>query len=610
MDKKSDAGGTEDYTEGFKYGTSGKLHEAVECYTKAAEKGHYQAPYQLAMIYKGGKGVDQDYAKAEKFFKDAITRAGSHLDQAAYSNYHLGLMYEEGHLPVVPKDYKDYTKAAKYYAEAAKLEHKDALKRLQEIANGGNPEAQYQLGVIHKTGHVVPKNYAEAVKRFEEVLKTKKNGYGELESRSLFHLGEIYKEGGHVVPKDDAKAVEYFSESAKGGNAEALKELTLMAKGGNAEALKELTLMAKGGNAEALKLVTTEKDLFLAAKLEMAYEEITQERPDPLNPENLPQDPCPLKGIDFSVGVMDYNKPVNRHFYVLRYFSAYLEEYQFLYSRIIQDNEENDNRIQEYRVLSIGCGNAVDYDGLRFALLKADRSIEQVSYTGVDIVDWGFKGEPGKEKGNCVFIKGNIADPMLWNSQGEPGNENYGSTQNNIGDSNHERRPRDCNILIFPKSLGELSKSDISNGKLAENIKRRTCNGDILYIAALLPVTPPENEGEETHLKTINGMKKKVLKLLEGDGWRPVKEIFPQEKSEQTERKQPIQSTIAYPRNDIYEKLKKLTDARKKKICKEKCPPKTQKSEEEYEPQCHLMPMLSVWKYTGCFLVRLEKKKR
>ncbi len=45
--------------------------KAIEWYTKAAEQGHRQAQYNLGLIYKEGKGVEQNFGKATKWFSAA-----------------------------------------------------------------------------------------------------------------------------------------------------------------------------------------------------------------------------------------------------------------------------------------------------------------------------------------------------------------------------------------------------------------------------------------------------------------------------------------------------------------------------------------------------------
>lgn len=76
-------------------------------------------------------------------------------------------------------DAGDYEKAAKLY---------------EPLAKGGNAEAQYTLGMMHRAGRGVPHDYIEARKWY---LLAAEQGH----PMAQFYLGWIYA-GGKGVPKD------------------------------------------------------------------------------------------------------------------------------------------------------------------------------------------------------------------------------------------------------------------------------------------------------------------------------------------------------------------------------------------------------------------------
>ena len=41
---------------------------------KAAEQGHAEAQYNLGICYENGKGVEQDYEKAEEWYREAAAQ--------------------------------------------------------------------------------------------------------------------------------------------------------------------------------------------------------------------------------------------------------------------------------------------------------------------------------------------------------------------------------------------------------------------------------------------------------------------------------------------------------------------------------------------------------
>ncbi len=93
-------------------------------------------------------------------------------------------------------------------------------ENLQEAANGGDAEAQYQLGLIFLYGNNVPKDAAKAAEWFS---KASEQGY--LPARR--EMGIMLASGEGVEP-DMEKAVEYLSQAADSLDPSALYHLGLM----------------------------------------------------------------------------------------------------------------------------------------------------------------------------------------------------------------------------------------------------------------------------------------------------------------------------------------------------------------------------------------------
>lgn len=101
--------------------------------TIANEKGSKQAKANLGELYReGGYGIERDYDKALKWYQLAI----KDNPYRAYNG--LASLYI---------DQEDYDEAYKYLVEAADL---------------GNPESQYNLGVMYDRGVVVEENKEQA----------------------------------------------------------------------------------------------------------------------------------------------------------------------------------------------------------------------------------------------------------------------------------------------------------------------------------------------------------------------------------------------------------------------------------------------------------------
>jgi uncharacterized protein len=99
-----------------------------------------------------------------------------------------------------------------------------AVKELRPLADRGNAEAQYRVGLMYEFGRGYPADKAQGIVWFR---KSADQGNAAAQQE----LGIIYATG-DGVPKDDAQAVAWFQKAAKAGNAAAQFNLGLMvAKG-------------------------------------------------------------------------------------------------------------------------------------------------------------------------------------------------------------------------------------------------------------------------------------------------------------------------------------------------------------------------------------------
>jgi len=96
-------------------------------------------------MYRGGRGVPQDYAEAAAWLRKAADQG------SADAQLYLGGMYQEGQ--GVPQD---YAQAAAWYLKAA--DHSSADARL---------DAEVNLGGMYASGQGVPQDYAQAYMWFD-----------------------------------------------------------------------------------------------------------------------------------------------------------------------------------------------------------------------------------------------------------------------------------------------------------------------------------------------------------------------------------------------------------------------------------------------------------
>jgi len=125
-----------------------------------------------------------DYATALKEFR-VLAEQGD-----ADAQYNLGLMYDKGH--GVAQDYKE---AMKWYRKAAEQ---------------GDAYAQYYLGFMYRDGHGVIQDYKEMLKWYR---KAAEQGH----AAAQITLGYMYRDG-HGVAQDYVQAHKWFNIASANGN--------------------------------------------------------------------------------------------------------------------------------------------------------------------------------------------------------------------------------------------------------------------------------------------------------------------------------------------------------------------------------------------------------
>eukprot|EP00300_Choanocystis_sp_HF-7_P004154 c13177_g1_i1.p1 GENE.c13177_g1_i1~~c13177_g1_i1.p1 ORF type:complete len:439 (+),score=107.83 c13177_g1_i1:31-1347(+) len=157
------------------------LEGAAVKFQEAADLGHVEATFKLAVMYEGGYGVTEDVAKSVEYFRKAAE--GGHVD----AQTSMGDAYRKG--KGVPKDSAE---SAKWYKEAAKQGHElaqfnvaiayenglglekdlsQAAYWYQKAAEQGNPDAQHNLGYLYLTGDGVTKSLRSAMAWFERAAE-------------------------------------------------------------------------------------------------------------------------------------------------------------------------------------------------------------------------------------------------------------------------------------------------------------------------------------------------------------------------------------------------------------------------------------------------------
>lgn len=153
--------------------------------------------------------------------------------------------------------------------------------------------------------------------------------------------------------------------------------------------------------------------------------------------------------------------------YLLRYLPAYLAEYYQMYKTLL----EKHFLIADPAVLSIGCGCGIDLWALAIALKDVKRDPRDLRWTGIDAVEWRHSDDVGLE---AWFL-----------------------TPRSIGE--FDRLPEeDYNVILFPKSIGELSEDELHKLLVAMG-RTRLSQGRIAVMASMTAKWREEEERSRLH---------------------------------------------------------------------------------------------------------------
>ncbi len=194
----------------------GDFHKAFIEFMHAAKQGHTAAQYKLGDLYYFGKGVDQNYQKAFKWYRMAAEQGLS----AAQNDLSKGLKWirkvaERGEPAaqfVIGRMYLDGEGVGRDYAVA--------LGWIGKSARNGYPPAQYHLAMMTKNGQGTEIDNNEALKW---LTRAADNGFAtaQYELAAWYYNGQAWNYSGQVDKADMVKGREYMLKAAQGGDLKA-----------------------------------------------------------------------------------------------------------------------------------------------------------------------------------------------------------------------------------------------------------------------------------------------------------------------------------------------------------------------------------------------------
>jgi|AntRauTorcE11897_2_1112592.scaffolds.fasta_scaffold00990_13 TPR repeat protein len=184
-------------------GIKRNMAEAARWYLLAALQGNMYAQNAMAFMYKEGYGITQDKEKAIEWYRRAAEQ------KLGVAQFHLARLYEQaGKKPGLEPQKRDsyFSLAAIWYYHAAKQ---------------GDEEAAFYLADFYRRGRGVPQNLESAVQWLQRAVE---KDY----IPAKIELARFYQTGQGGLKKDPQLAMRWYLEAAEKGNGLAMFEVANM----------------------------------------------------------------------------------------------------------------------------------------------------------------------------------------------------------------------------------------------------------------------------------------------------------------------------------------------------------------------------------------------
>jgi TPR repeat protein len=213
---------------------------AVVYFRLAAEQGIARAQRDLGLMYFEGKGVPQDNVYAHMWYDVAASSGDKNVTELAVKNRDdAAKRMTEAEISkanelarrCIENRYKNCEQSGlqKGLTAFESGDYSTALSEWTPLAEQGNADAQFYLGLMYENGTGVPKDYKTAVKWFR-LAAEQGNAYAQ------FNLGLMYFEG-KGVPQDNVYAHMWYDVAASSGD----KNVTELAVKNRDDAAKRMT---------------------------------------------------------------------------------------------------------------------------------------------------------------------------------------------------------------------------------------------------------------------------------------------------------------------------------------------------------------------------------
>ena len=145
------------------HGVAQSYSEAVYWYQKAAEQGEKYAQNNLGICYENGFGVTKNYAEAAKWYKKAVDNGYSEASTYYQNVLHKIQESKNANTSQIAEEW--YQKGENYqYGRGVEQSYEEAAKWYQKAAEQGHAKAQFNLGRLYYGGFGVQEDGVESLK--------------------------------------------------------------------------------------------------------------------------------------------------------------------------------------------------------------------------------------------------------------------------------------------------------------------------------------------------------------------------------------------------------------------------------------------------------------
>lgn len=245
----------------------------VQACQQAAEHGDTQAQYNLGKMYYKGEGLPQNFQKAKILWERASKKGDASSLNGLGAIYYTEQRKKSKNIEVAKKLFLQAAKKGEYAAvlninnmlknknadfqdlkeadDGFRRFHENNKKKLEQLSDGGNADASYELSLIYNGDEVQEYDQKNKVYYFEKAAK-EGNPYAQ------YDIGYIYSRGSYGVKRDREKAFKYFIEADRQGNRDASYSLYEYYKyhtenSNDGEAFKYLEKAAERRNLQAVR---------------------------------------------------------------------------------------------------------------------------------------------------------------------------------------------------------------------------------------------------------------------------------------------------------------------------------------------------------------------